>query len=244
MLAHAATLGWIDAVMASYNYQLMEDDDMKRAVDACTEANIGLVAMKTQGQRSMGPPPNMPPGREEGPPGSAGTPRDEDGQPQAETEAAEDLSALSHFMDRGYTPEQAKLKAVLEDDRIAVCLSEMTNLTMVKENVAAATDGVRLSEKDRAMLGRLAMRDRGLYCRGCMRCESVTGAGCGIPDVLRYMMYYHSYGKRDDARRLFRELPEGTRDSLATRDYAAAELGCPNRIKIGHAMREAVRLLG
>ena len=44
----AAKLGWIDGIMMSYNYRLMAKDDMKRAVDACVKAGIGLTAMKTQ----------------------------------------------------------------------------------------------------------------------------------------------------------------------------------------------------
>ena len=47
MLA-AAKLGWIDGIMMSYNYRLMGKDKMKRAVDACVRAGIGLTAMKTQ----------------------------------------------------------------------------------------------------------------------------------------------------------------------------------------------------
>ena len=44
----AAKLGWIDAIMMSYNYRLMAKDEMKKAVDACAKAGIGLTAMKTQ----------------------------------------------------------------------------------------------------------------------------------------------------------------------------------------------------
>ena len=47
-LTDAARLGWIDGIMATYNYRLMHTDRMKKAVDACTEAGIGLIAMKTQ----------------------------------------------------------------------------------------------------------------------------------------------------------------------------------------------------
>ena len=47
MLA-AAKLGWVDGIMMSYNYRLMVKDKMKRAVDACAKAGIGLTAMKTQ----------------------------------------------------------------------------------------------------------------------------------------------------------------------------------------------------
>ena len=218
MLMHASTLGWIDALMSSYSYQLMDDDDMQRAIDACIKAGIGLVAMKTQGQR-FGPPTNM-------------------------SEGQEGLSIMSHFMDKGYTLEQAKLKVVWEDKRITTCLSEMTNLAMIKDNVAAATDGVQLSDKDKEMLDKLAHNNRNLYCKGCMRCESVMGSESRIHDVLRYMMYYNSYGKTDDARRLFSELPEPVKNSLVLKDYSPAEGACPNKIKIGKVMREAFGLLG
>jgi predicted aldo/keto reductase-like oxidoreductase len=213
MLMHASTLGWIDALMSSYNYQLMNDDDIKRGIDACAKANIGLIAMKIQGERFR------------------------------TTNAPGDLSVTESFIAKGYTLQQARLKAVWEDKRIAVCLSEMTNLTMLKDNVAAAVDGVKLSGRDKEMLDKLAQNNRSLYCQGCMHCKSVMGSEIRIPDVLRYMMYYNSYGKTDDARRLFRELPETVRNSIALRDYSPAEQACPNKIEIGKAMREAVRIL-
>ena len=251
-LTRASKLGWIDALMTSYNYQLMNDDDMKKAVDDCDKAGIGLIAMKTQGQR-IGPPANMPGGQGGRMPGSDGQKKGQDGEtmpppagPQGKdsTQGQDDVSAMTHFINKGYTLEQAKLKAVWEDKRIAVCLSEMTSLTMLKDNVVAAVDGVKLSKKDRDVLEGHALNNRGLYCQGCMRCESVTDGQCMIPDVLRYMMYYNSYGKTDDARRLFRELPEHVRNSMALRDYSSAERTCPNRIQIGKLMRKASAILG
>jgi hypothetical protein len=47
-MLEAAELGWIDGIMMSYNYRLMDKEEMKRAVDACVNAGIGLTAMKTQ----------------------------------------------------------------------------------------------------------------------------------------------------------------------------------------------------
>jgi len=251
MLTQASALGWIDAIMASYNYQLINNDDMKKAVDACTKTGTGLIAMKTQGQR-IGPPQNMPGGQSGRGSGPEGQPRGQDGenmgpppgmQAQGSAQEQDDLSAMKHFMDKGYTLEQAKLKVVWEDKRIAVCLSEMTSLAMLKDNVAAAVDGVKLSDKDREILDKYAQYNRPFYCHGCMRCESVMNEECRIPDVLRYVMYYNSYGKTDDARRLFRELPESARNSLALRDYAPAERACPNRIEIGKLMKKAVIML-
>jgi len=150
---------------------------------------------------------------------------------------------MSHFMEKGYTLEQAKLKAVWEDKRIAVCLSEMTSLTILKDNVAAAVDGAKLSSKDRDVLEGYACYNRPLYCTGCMRCEAAMGQDSRIADVLRYMMYYNSYGKTDDARRLFRELPEQVKRGMASRDYSAAEGACPNGIEIGKVMKKATVML-
>jgi len=244
LLTRASTLGWIDAVMTAYNYQLMDNDEMKKALDACARANIGLVAMKTQGQQ-IGPPPKMPAGQRGSGPGSGESTGESPEEMSAQdlAQATDDLTAVSHFMKNGYTIEQAKLKTVWEDERITTCLSEMTNLTMMKANVAAAADGVQLSHKDTQILHDLAQNYRNLYCQGCMRCESAMDSESRIPDVLRFLMYYHSYGKTDDARRLFRLLPATVKASLSSRDFSPAERACPNKIEIGNAMRRAAQIL-
>src|SRR6185503_5380877 len=45
----AAKCGWIDQIMIQFNFRTMDADALRRAVDAADKANIGLVAMKTQG---------------------------------------------------------------------------------------------------------------------------------------------------------------------------------------------------
>jgi predicted aldo/keto reductase-like oxidoreductase len=50
-LAGAAKHDWIDAIMPSYNFRLMQDAEMQDAVEACSKANIGLIAMKVQGHK-------------------------------------------------------------------------------------------------------------------------------------------------------------------------------------------------
>jgi predicted aldo/keto reductase-like oxidoreductase len=45
----AAACGWLDQIMIQYNYRTMNVDAVRRAVDAASKANLGLVAMKTQG---------------------------------------------------------------------------------------------------------------------------------------------------------------------------------------------------
>ncbi|MBN1788791.1 MAG: aldo/keto reductase [Sedimentisphaerales bacterium] len=48
----AAKFDWIDAIMTSYNYRLMQDEKFMAAVDACRNRGIAIIAMKTQGHRS------------------------------------------------------------------------------------------------------------------------------------------------------------------------------------------------
>jgi len=45
----AALNGWMDQIMIQYNYRTMTTDEVRRALDAASKANLGIVAMKTQG---------------------------------------------------------------------------------------------------------------------------------------------------------------------------------------------------
>ena len=177
------------------------------------KAGIGLIAIKTQGKT----------------PGNVETP--------------EALAATKHFMDKGCTLEQAKVKAVLSDERITSVCSEMTSVTILKDNVAAATDNLKLSFSDLGVFKTLAEAESRHYCQGCGKCLAVMGNASRIPDVMRYMMYYNSYGDRDRARGLYRELPEDLRKAMASRDYSPAESVCPHGLRIGKIMREASALL-
>jgi predicted aldo/keto reductase-like oxidoreductase len=55
ILESAAEVGWIDQVMFKYNFRQVgqqngdRHDDLQRAIDKASKANLGLVAMKTQG---------------------------------------------------------------------------------------------------------------------------------------------------------------------------------------------------
>jgi uncharacterized protein len=219
MLSHASKLGWIDAITSSYNFSLMNNDDIKKGIDACKHSDIGLIAIKSQGlffDRPYDP---------------LGTLKNED------------LKIRETFMAKGCTLQQAKLKAVWAEEQIATCLSEIKNLSMLKENVAAATDNIQLSRNDLDMLNGLSYVKHGFCCQSCMQCDHAMGSTSRIPDVLRYMMYYNSYGERDEARTLFRKLPEETKRNISAYDYSPAERVCLRKIRIGDAMREAANLL-
>lgn len=209
IVADAVELGWIDGLMLTYNYILMQRPEIQKQIDDCAKAGIGLIAIKTQGKT-----------------------------PDA-TETPEALAAAQHFMEKGYTLEQAKLKAVWSDERIAAICSNVSNVTILKDNVAAAADSVSLSSDDHRVLGKLATAECGFYCQGCGKCMMAMGDETRIPDVMRYMMYHNSYHESDRARALYRELPAGFRNRLASMDFSPAESACPHNLKIGEVMRKA-----
>jgi hypothetical protein len=44
----ASKLGWVDAILTTYNFRMTKDPLMQKAIDACYKAGIALTAMKTQ----------------------------------------------------------------------------------------------------------------------------------------------------------------------------------------------------
>ena len=206
VLAGAAKLGWIEGLMPTYNYRIMHDDDMKRAVDACAKAGIGITAMKTQG-----------------------------GGPINDTKADRELAG--HFVEKGYTPEQAKVKAVLENPQIAAVCSQMPSVEVLHSNVAAVLDRTKLNAADRRALDRHAKATCASTCAACGNCERT--AGLPVPEVMRYMMYARNYGEPGMARERFAALPVKVRRRLATADFRRAERSCPRELPIGRLMKEA-----
>lgn len=213
MLA-AAKLEWIDGIMMSYNYRLMGKDKMKKAVDACVEAGIGLTAMKTQAAFSA----NFY--------ASIGS----------ETDTA--LKMTEKLMQKGYTAEQAKLKVVWENPNIASICSAMPNMTILRANIAAALNKTDLSQSDRWRLKEYARRTAPGYCAGCADiCESAIHQHIPICDIMRYCMYVHGYGDRATGTNLFNRLPAQVKNDLIAADYTAAEQCCPQKIPIGSIMK-------
>jgi len=213
-LLAAAKSNWIDGIMFTYNFRLMNTQKMKDALAACVNAGIGLVAMKTQ----------------------AG------GQVKAETET--ELKLVGKFLERGFTDKQAKLKAVWENPNIASICSQMPNLTILAANVAASRDLKALAGNDLELLDRFALETRASYCAGCGRiCQAAVGGAVPVSDVMRCLMYYRDYGDHGLAREVYAALAQETNPRLTEVDYSKAENACPQGLAIGALMREASRLL-
>jgi uncharacterized protein len=214
MLA-AAKLGWIDGIMMSYNYRLMVKDEMKRAVDACVNAGIGLTAMKTQAAFSA----NF--------------------YASIGSETDDTLKMTESFLKKGYTAEQAKLRVVWENPNITSICSAMPNMTILQANVTAALNRKNLSGGDKKRLEQYAQQTAPGYCAGCANiCESAVDLGIPISDILRYSMYNHSYGDRNTALTLFNALPTNIKTNIFKTDYSKAEKYCPQKIQIGRVLKE------
>lgn len=214
-LAEASKLGWIDGILTTYNYRWMNTDSMKRAVDDCVKAGIGLTAMKTQAKR-MG------------------------GYGEVGEENATNVKIAEKFVEKGFTPEQAKLRAVWENPNIASICSHMTNMTILQTNVAAASSKTKLSFQDRQLLEEYARETASHYCTGCSHnCEPTLNNEVPISNVMRYLMYSRCYGEPERAKSAFKRLPSKIRKSITDIDYRKAELKCPQGMQIGQLMKEA-----
>jgi len=209
-LMAAAKAGWIDGIMLKYDFRLMHTDQMRLAMDACEKAGVGLTAMKTQGG----------------------------GPIRTETEA--DLKLGGHFVKRGFTEHQAKLKAVWDNPQVAAICSQMPSITILSANVAAALEKTKLTAADHQVLREYADETCNRYCDGCTHlCENALANALPVGDVMRALMYHRSYGDLEWARNAFAEVPAAARRQLNQLDFSVAERICPNRLPIGRLMREA-----
>lgn len=211
-LLEGAKLGWIDGIMMTYNYRLMHSADMRRAVDACVKAGIGLTAMKTQGGG------------------------------QVRTDSETELKLAGRFLEKGFTDAQAKLKAVWQNPQISSICSQMPNMTLLMSNVAAALEKTQLSARDSELMQLYAKETRAAYCTGCTAiCESCVNGEAPIGDVMRYLMYCNSYDDYALAADGFKTISPKVRKRLTRLDYSKAERKCPQGLPIAKLIQEATR---
>ncbi len=211
----AAKTDWIDAVMTSYNYNVMQDTKMQEAVQACHEKGIALIAMKTQA-----------------------------GRVRQRTDKEQEL--IDYFTKKGFTEGQAKVKVVLQDERFcSACVGlGRGSIEHLVLGVDAVLDKTPLDKKDVAFFADYAKKNCDGYCAGCSQiCESAVPDMPYVADIMRYLMYYNSYGDRKMARDLFTQLPTAAKAKLVIADYSLAEAQCPNRLPISNLMKEAAAKL-
>jgi len=220
----AARLDWIDALMTVYSFRFIRDEQMNAAVEACHKKGIGLIAMKVVAVTSSG--------------------RRHLKENGWGIETEEEKKLLDHFIQKGFTPVQAKIKAVLEDERFSSACVRMGNVALLAENAAGVLDKTKLSRADKNALDEYARNTCSGFCAGCANiCESALPDMPYVSDIMRYLMYYNSYGDKHRARELFAQIPADVRNRLLKVDYGAAEAACPQRVPIAKAVAEAVSKL-
>jgi len=221
-LAAAAKLNWIDAVMTVYNFRLMQDAKMQAAVKACQKTGIGLIAIKTL---------------------AAGPSARWAGQ-DVKVETEQDKKLIGHFTKKGFTAEQAKIKVALQDKSFGSACVGMGNVTVLNSNVAAVLDKTKLSQSDMEVFKEYTAATCSGYCAGCADiCDAALPDLPYTSDIMRYLMYYNSYGDTGRARELFAQIPYSVRSKLLSTDYSAAEARCPQRMPIAKLVAEAISKL-
>ena len=117
----------------------------------------------------------------------------------------------------------------------------MPNMTILQANVAAALTNKHLSRGEKQCMQLYAQQTAPGYCAGCANiCESAVHLDVPVSDIMRYSMYYYSYGHRDTAVRLFNALPSDVRSNILKADYSKAEKYCPQRIEIGKILKKTL----
>ena len=151
---------------------------------------------------------------------------------------------MDTFIEKGFTDNQAKLKAVWTNPHMAAICSQMPNITILMSNVAAAMDKTSLSAGDLRLLDQYAKETASNYCLGCSNiCETAMGGAVPVATVMRYLMYYESYGDSRRARSLYGQLSSEVRARIGSFDYSLAEKRCPQGMAIGRLMKRAEQLL-
>jgi uncharacterized protein len=154
-----------------------------------------------------------------------------------------DKKLVGHFMEKGFTEHQAKLKAVWQDERIASICSAMYSVATLVSNVAASLDKTKLTQADMDMLKEYAAATCSGYCAGCEQICASAMPEVPIRDMMRCAMYHDSYGSRQLAQENFAAIDASVRNTMASLDYSHVEQICPNRLPIGRIVKDIVTKL-
>lgn len=131
----------------------------------------------------------------------------------------------------GLSFRQATLKWALASPDVSSVAVSITSFDRIRECTGAV--GSSLTEAESEMLGRYAREMRDKYCRFCRACEGRCPRGAAVADVMRYAMYFSSYGREKEAMRLYAALPGGRTAAACDGCGGPCEGACP----FGRAVR-------
>jgi len=162
-------------------------------------------------------------------------------------------SALMKIIDRpvASTAELA-LRFVISNPGVSTALSGMSDVEMVEENVATASDESPLSREEKRQIEEALEEKKrlcDLYCTGCGYCMPCPN-GVDIPGNFELVNYHRLYGLKDYAREKYASLGRKKVEDEVRPAWAEAciECGecedkCPQNIEIRSQLKEADSLL-
>ena len=147
------------------------------------------------------------------------------------------------FAKNGATVRQAVIKWMLaHEDLDTVCLT-MRSVEQVDEYVAASGAIELTPDERKALRGYGTLLDRD-YCRpGCSSCLASCPHSVPIAEILRYRLYFHSYGEEKRAISLYRRLAADRSAARCAGCGAPCEGICPHGLAIRSKLVEAHREL-
>ena len=135
---------------------------------------------------------------------------------------------------------QGMLKWVLENKKVAAVVTEIMTRKEMEEDLGVV--GSTLRPEERRALYQYVARNNQDYCRMCGRCQESCPSRLPTTDILRFLSYHESYGKKDRAGAAYRKLPP-SRTALACQGCGVCEAVCRFGVSVRKRLREAHAVL-
>ena len=139
-----------------------------------------------------------------------------------------------------FSPFQAAIKWVLQDQHITATIPGMRDLAQLREDIAVM--GTRFGYLDNFILKRYGAAVQPYYCHLCGKCEATCPKGVAISTINRCLMYEEAYKSPVLARSTYHEIPSSLSASVCL-DCSDCVARCINKLDIPVKMERARRLL-
>ena len=139
-----------------------------------------------------------------------------------------------------FSPYQAAIKWVLQDQHITATIPGMRDLAQLREDIAVMR--TRFGYLDNFILKRYGAAVQPYYCHLCGKCEATCPKGVAISTINRCLMYAEAYKSPVLARSTYHEIPSSLSAS-ACLDCSDCVARCINKLDIPVKMERARKLL-
>ena len=139
-----------------------------------------------------------------------------------------------------FSPYQAAIKWVLQDQHITATIPGMRDLAQLREDIAVMR--TRFGYLDNFILKRYGAAVQPYYCHLCGKCEATCPKGVAISTINRCLMYAEAYKSPVLARSTYHEIPSSLSASVCL-DCSDCVARCINKLDIAVKMERARKLL-